>query len=109
MAEGEMNRRGKSNILSAVRMVAACAAEALEPRVLFTTVNEVEPNDIAADANVLSVSSTQLIVNGSMSGTDVDFFKFTIGQRSGVFIDVDSQETDPTSTLDSVLELYDGA
>jgi hypothetical protein len=71
--------------------------------------SEGEPNDTAASANSVPVSATPTIVTGSIAtGTDVDYFKFTISARSGVFFDVDSREIGLSATLDSVLDVYDG-
>src|SRR5687768_7933180 len=54
---------------------------------------ESEPNNTAAAANAASVSSTPNIISAAIgSGTDLDYYSFTLASRSGVFFDIDSRE-----------------
>src|SRR5262249_7631454 len=71
-------------------------------------VNEVEPNDTAATANgVTPTPGTELHINGAIgSATDVDFYLFTVSQRTGVFFYVDANE-DQISPLHRKLPLFD--
>ena len=73
--------------------------------------SEVEPNDTAATANIVTLPSTgALIVSGGIStAADVDYYRFTLAARSGVFFDIDSRETGLSTTLNSVLDLLDAA
>ena len=49
-----------------------------------------------------------LIVQGSVgSGTDADYFAFTLSAASGVFFDLDSRDVGLSTTLDTLLALYD--
>jgi len=89
----------------------AAIAELLEQRTLFSgqmpTVTETEPNDSAPAANVIALSTSPTIIGASISnGSDADYFKFTLSQRSGVFFDIDSRETGLSTTLDSILTLF---
>ena len=72
--------------------------------------SESEPNDSAGAANAVSVSSTPNIVSAAIgSGTDLDYYSFTLASRSGVFFDIDSRETGLSATLDTVVTVYDSA
>ncbi|HYO07786.1 MAG TPA: SdrD B-like domain-containing protein [Tepidisphaeraceae bacterium] len=71
--------------------------------------NESEPNNTVAGANTVAASATPNVISGSMvGGSDVDYFKFTLASRSGVFFDVDSKETGLSTNLDTILEVYEG-
>jgi hypothetical protein len=51
------------------------------------------------------VGAAQTVVGGSIgSSTDVDYFRFTLAQRAGVFIDLDAETIG--STLDSVVGVF---
>ena len=71
----------------------------------------VEPNDSAAQANIVTVSSnfTTTIIGSINPVGDLDYFKFTLATKSGVFFDVNSRETGLSTTLDSALTLYDSS
>ncbi len=90
------------------RSVLAHAVEELECRLLRSSVTETEPNGLPATANVIDLSSPA-VVNASMPDGDVEYFKFTLSQRSGVFFDIDSAETGLSSSLDTIITLFDGA
>lgn len=89
--------------------------EFLEDRTVPSTFNEVEPNDTAALANVVPIATGDILttapndwltINGSIAtGTDNDYFQFTLAARSGVFFDIDAQEIG-LSSLDSIVTLY---
>ena len=71
------------------------------------TVTESEPNDTAAAAAnpVGAVSATPTVVGGSIDGGgDVDFFRFTVSQRSGVYFDLEATEVG--STLDAIVGVF---
>ena len=105
-------RKRTRGVLAATAAAFAGAArepfESLERRLLMSVTSESEPNDSAATANVVNVSSPA-VINASMPNGDVDYFKFTLSQRSGVFFDIDSIETGLSNSLDTVLTLYDGS
>jgi hypothetical protein len=69
---------------------------------------ESEPNNSAATANSVSLAAnTRTVIDGSIStGTDLDYYTFTLSSRAGVFLDIDSREIGLSSTLDTVLTLY---
>jgi hypothetical protein len=68
---------------------------------------ESEPNNTPGTATPFSLSATPNIANGQIAtGTDQDYYSFTIGARSGVFFDIDSRETGLSTTLDSILTVY---
>ncbi len=82
----------------------------LEERIVpNVTIPEREPNDTQATAQVVTIPPTgRLIINGAIStGNDQDYFKFTLTQRTGVFFDLKSRETNLSTTLDSILTLFD--
>src|SRR5688500_11099621 len=71
---------------------------------------ESEPNNTITTANVVTVSTTPNLVSGTITtASDVDYFKFTLGARSGVFLDLDGRETGLDADLDSVLRVYNSA
>src|SRR5262245_44899061 len=88
----------------------------LEDRIVPSTFNEVEPNNTAATANVVTVDTGDILstlpsnwlqISGSIgAAADADYFRFTLAARSGVFFDIDSRETGLSTTLDSLLTLY---
>src|SRR5687768_10232687 len=94
-----------------IERAARATLEQLERRALLSgAMNEAEPNDAIATANSVPISATPTVVNGTIAGTsDVDYFSFTLAERRGVFLDVDSSETGLSSDLDSELELLTGA
>ncbi|MEO6436127.1 MAG: pre-peptidase C-terminal domain-containing protein, partial [Tepidisphaeraceae bacterium] len=74
--------------------------------------SESEPNDTAATATPITVSPTPNIITAAITAgapTDVDFYSFTLAARSGVFFDVDSREIGLSTTLDSVLTVFNSA
>jgi len=93
------------------------ALEYLEDRVVPSVVIETEPNNSIAEANLVTIGSGDVLlvagtdwleVNGMISGaTDVDYYRFTLTARSGVFFDIDARETG--STLDSILTVFDSS
>ena len=70
-----------------------CSALALETRRLLagTTIAEVEPNDSPAAASAIVMGTTEFnVATGDIATqSDLDYYKFTLGQRSGVFLNVD--------------------
>ena len=92
--------------------------EELEARRLLATAAEVEPNNLPSTANPLllpiadvtqAAPDTWLAVSGAVgSSLDVDYYRFTLTRSAGVFLDVDSRETFLSTTLDSVLTVYNG-
>src|SRR5262249_32655957 len=56
---------------------------------ILSRIQETEPNDTSATANPVALvpNGTQEIAGTISSGTDVDFFSFTLTARSGVFFD----------------------
>jgi hypothetical protein len=69
--------------------------------------NEAEPNNTAGSANNLALrDNNKFIMSGTISSSsDADFFRFTLTNRAGVFIDVDARERG-LSNLDSVVTLF---
>lgn len=89
--------------------------ESLEDRVVPAMIVEIEMNNSAAAAQVVAVPvgdvvttapADWLTIRGNLAGTDTDFFQFTVAARSGVFFDIDSQETGLSGTLDTSLTLF---
>jgi subtilisin-like proprotein convertase family protein len=109
------------SLLSSVRR-RGCRArlrlELLEERIVLSNFTEVEPNNTAATANAVPVATGDVLtalhddwlnISGGIASSDVDFFQFTLGNRSGVFFDIDSRETGLSATLDSILTVFDAA
>src|SRR5262249_5822926 len=73
-----------------------------------TTQNQSEPNNTSGTANTANTSNNGLTeINGSISsGSDVDFFKVTLSARTGLFLDIDSRETGLSTTLNSIVTLF---
>jgi large repetitive protein len=97
--------------------------EALEDRTVPTTIPEVEPNDTFALPQVVSSIPTGdilttpandwLTIQGSITGpsggaTNLDYYKFTLTQRAGVFFDIDAPGSHPEGGLQTGLRLFDG-
>src|SRR5262245_23383731 len=71
----------------------------LEDRVVPSLLAEVELNNTTAAANAVSMPTGDVLttapadwlaINGSISGgADVDYYRFTLDSRAGVFFDVD--------------------
>jgi hypothetical protein len=91
-------------------------AERLEDRSLLSTFNEVEANGSFATANLVSVPTGDILTTApadwltisaaiSVSG-DNDYFQFTLTAAAGVFFDIDSQEIGLSTSLDSVLNIF---
>lgn len=76
-----------------------------QPGVPFT---ESENNGSAGTANGVTLpTNASLIISGAVgSSGDLDYYQFTLTQRSGVFFDIDSIETGLSTSLNSVLTLY---
>ena len=71
---------------------------------------ESEPNNTAASATPLAAIAEPVTVAAAVGATgDVDFYAFTLGQRSGVFFDLDSRDVGLSASLNGVLTLYNGA
>lgn len=85
------------------------------PAVVF----ESEANNTTATADLVSIPVSPILqtshdywqtVRGSISSTsDIDYFKFTLGANAGVFLDIDSRETGLSTTLNSVVEVYNSS
>jgi len=75
------------------------------------TLGETEPNNSTGAANPITLNPADptSVTGGIGSGTDLDFFSFTVGVRTGVFFDIDSRETGLSTTLNSFLQLHDSA
>jgi hypothetical protein len=88
----------------------------LEDRVVPSTFAEVELNNTIGTANVVTVPANDILttapadwlaISGSIaSGSDVDFYRFTLSNPSGVFFDLHSRDTGLSTTLDSILTLF---
>ncbi|MFN4259069.1 MAG: FG-GAP-like repeat-containing protein [Gemmataceae bacterium] len=88
----------------------------LENRLLPAGVLEVEPNNSPATAQALSIPSQDvttavaddwLQLNGSIAtNTDQDYYRFSLSQRSGVFLIVNARQQG-LSSLDSMLTVLD--
>ncbi|MFO0929913.1 MAG: tandem-95 repeat protein [Gemmataceae bacterium] len=93
------------------------SVEPLEARLTPSVYTEAEPNNPLSNANFVPVPTGDvttaartdwLSISGAIgSNSDVDYFKFTVSARSGVFFDIDSRETGLSSSLDASLNLYD--
>lgn len=89
----------------------------LEQRLNLSTFSESEPNDSLTTADVVTIATGDVLtaaandwlnISGSISSpADSDFYQFTLTTRSGVFFDIDSRETGLSTTLDSVLTVFD--
>lgn len=89
----------------------------LEDRIVPSTFTEVEPNNTPATANVVTVDTGDILttqpanwlqINGGIGSTsDLDYFRFTLATRSGVFFDIDSRDIGLSATLNTTLVLYD--
>ena len=97
-----------------IRNAARVAVESLERRALLAAdltfaydMAESEPNNTIPTADIVPVSATPNVVSGTIDSTsDVDYFQFTLGARSGVLLDVDSREINLSNQLDSVLRVF---
>lgn len=92
--------------------------ESLEDRLVPSTFAEVEANNTPAAANAVTIAtgdiittrpSDWLIINGAIAASDEDFFQFTLANRSGVFVDIDSRDTGLSTTLNSNLQVFDSS
>ncbi len=93
--------------------------ELLENRTLPSSYTEVEPNNTPATANLVTVPTGDVLIAQAddwlnigaaiASSSDVDYFRLTLTSRSGLFFDIDSRETALSTTLDSVVTVYDGS
>jgi hypothetical protein len=91
----------------------------LEPRDVPSTVVEAEPNNTAAAANDVPVAvsdvltapaSDWLTVQGVIgTNSDRDFFRIVLAGPAGLFVDVDSRDTNLSPTLDAVVDVYDAS
>jgi hypothetical protein len=93
-------------------------AQALESRRLLaaTPVLEIESNDTPATAMTVDVDGTGTVVRGgelvryfgSNPPRDVDYYRFTLGQRAGVFLDVDARDGrfNPSGYADARITLF---
>lgn len=89
----------------------------LEPRFVPSSFAEIESNNTVATANtvivptfnVLTASPTDWLTIDAAIGSlaDRDYFRFTLNQAATLFLDVDSRDTHLSTTLDSVLDVYD--
>jgi pimeloyl-ACP methyl ester carboxylesterase len=66
---------------------------------------ESEPNDSKTQAQ--NINKNTKIVGGISSNTDTDYYKFNVTAGDWVKFDLDAQNLNPASTLDSVLEILD--
>lgn len=83
---------------------------------MLSAISEVEPNSTAATAQAITIptasiltatDSDKLIIDGTITANDADYFQFSITSASGVFFDIDSRDNGLSSTLDSVLTVFD--
>ncbi len=91
----------------------------LERRDVPTTVLEAEPNNLVffpndvpiATGNVLTTANDDwLTVQAAIDTlTDRDYFRITLTANSGVFFNVNSRDIGLSTTLDTVLDVYDSA
>lgn len=93
--------------------------EALETRVVPTVVSEVEPNDTPSLANdvpiavgnVLTAASDDWLTIQGVIGTvvDRDFYRFSVTQPAGVFLDLESRDVALSDSLDATIDVYNAA
>jgi hypothetical protein len=70
-------------------------------------VAESEPNNTSGQATPITVDSVTNTITASISPIgDLDYFSFTLAQRSGVFFDIDSREIGLSATLNSELTVF---
>src|SRR5439155_868324 len=64
--------------------------------------------DHEIDSNAVTLPpNTRTNISGAVNtGTDLDYFRFDLTARSGVFFDIDSREIGLSTTLDTSLTLY---
>lgn len=76
-----------------------------------STQPETEPNNTAATADNITITvGDRAMIPGSINpANDLDYFRFTLTARMGMFFDIDSRETGLSTTLNSVLTLYDSS
>ncbi|HVK08484.1 MAG TPA: Ig-like domain-containing protein, partial [Gemmataceae bacterium] len=97
--------------------------EPLEDRTNPVTIPEFEPNDTFAAAQTVTVPTGDILttpaadwltiqggINGSTgSATNLDYYKFTLTQRAGVFFDIDTAVHTLQNGLQTELRLYDAS
>src|SRR5262245_5572048 len=93
--------------------------QCLEDRVVPSILLEVESNDTQATAQLAPVPTGDILttapadwleIQGSVAnGTDVDYYQFTLASASGVFFDVDSREIGLSTTLNSIVTLFNSS
>jgi len=85
---------------------------------MLSAISELEPNGTVATAQSIAMPTTsvltatdvdKLIIDGTITTGDADFFQFSLGSVSGVFFDIDSRDNGLSSTLDSVLTVFNSA
>jgi hypothetical protein len=91
----------------------------LEDRIVPSSFTEVEPNNTVAQANNIPIATGDVLTAGyddwlNISGAisvsnDIDVFRFTLDQRSGVFFDIDSRETGLSTTLNSLVQVFNAS
>src|SRR5262249_15092797 len=92
-----------------------CTEARAAPSILL----EVESNDTQATAQLAPVPTGDILttapadwleIQGSVAnGTDVDYYQFTLASASGVFFDVDSREIGLSTTLNSIVTLFNSS
>jgi hypothetical protein len=106
-----MRASGRGAAHAALRARRALVLEPLEPRLLLSTINEVEPNSPASPQNInaafsVSGTSTTAVVQGAVNAAgDLDAFRFTAQAGQLLLISANAVDYDITCYLD----LYDNA
>ncbi len=72
------------------------------PAIYF--INEVEPNDLQADANSMSVGGA---VEGVIGAADTDSWTFSASAGDAIAVDISARPTDIGSGLDSIITVLD--
>ncbi|MBI5761858.1 MAG: pre-peptidase C-terminal domain-containing protein, partial [Planctomycetales bacterium] len=92
--------------------------ERLEDRALLSAISELEPNSTALTAQAVvmptasiltATDSDKLIIDGNLTTNDTDYYQFTLNATSGVFFDIDSRDNGLSTTLDSVLTVFNSS
>ena len=86
---------------------AAASGSATQSAATPGAVAESEGNDSLATADVIALDPGGTAVVGTLADADdLDYFRISLAERSGLFVDIDARETGP-SLLDSTVAVYD--
>ena len=88
------------------------------PTPALETAAEAEPNDGTGTATAVTLATGSILtaadqdwltISGSITAGDLDYYRFSVTTASGVFFDIDSRDTGLSTTLDSVVDVYNSS